>query len=160
MSKDCTLALDCAAKTGWAVGSRSGAIHGCGLWKRSHKEGDHPGQRFIDFRQSLYEALDIFGADRVVYEIPMGNFKSFAAGHSIHGYIAQVEMACAERGIPVSTIPQPTLKKYATGSGNAKKGKMLAAARRKWPKLKIVDDNVADALWLLDMTISTKKLLF
>ena len=43
-----------------------------------------------------------------------------------------------------------TLKKFATGRGNAQKHEMVAAAKSEWPHLDICDDNIADALHLLN----------
>lgn len=42
-----------------------------------------------------------------------------------------------------------TLKKFATGHGNADKQGMIAEARRRF-KADLADDNEADALWILD----------
>jgi hypothetical protein len=39
-------------------------------------------------------------------------------------------------------------EKFATGSGAAKKDKMIESAKNAF-KVKIIDDNQADALWLL-----------
>jgi Holliday junction resolvasome RuvABC endonuclease subunit len=51
-------------------------------------------------------------------------------------------------------VPVQTLKKFATGRGDASKEKMMAAAEKKFPVLvknlgKTFDDNVADALHLM-----------
>jgi crossover junction endodeoxyribonuclease RuvC len=55
-------------------------------------------------------------------------------------------------GMPYVEVPPSTLKKYATGKGNANKSAMLAAAIRVL-KYQGHDDNEADALWLLHMAI-------
>lgn len=44
-----------------------------------------------------------------------------------------------------------TLKKFATGVGNAGKDQMLAAAIRRYPAAEVVDNNVADAVHLAAM---------
>lgn len=51
------------------------------------------------------------------------------------------------------SLPVPTLKKFATGSGGAGKDVMLAAAKRYWPGVKFADDNEADARWLLKWAV-------
>ena len=44
-------------------------------------------------------------------------------------------------------IPPSSLKKFATGNGNASKEKMILAARRQWG---IVSEDEADAAWLAE----------
>lgn len=44
-----------------------------------------------------------------------------------------------------------TLKKFATGKGNAGKDEMLAAAIRRYPNAEVTNNNVADALHLAAM---------
>lgn len=53
-------------------------------------------------------------------------------------------------GIPYVEIPPNSLKKYATGRGNASKDEMLAAAIRRLG-YEGHDHNQADALWLREM---------
>lgn len=71
--------------------------------------------------------------------------KSMSAGITgmVHG---AVRTALIEAGIPYGTIPPASLKKYATGSGNADKTAMaLAAFKRAGAEFK--DDNQCDAWW-------------
>jgi Holliday junction resolvasome RuvABC endonuclease subunit len=49
---------------------------------------------------------------------------------------------------PYVLVITSTLKKYATGRGDADKQAMLLAAERWFPTAQIADDNEADALWL------------
>ena len=60
------------------------------------------------------------------------------------------DLDCQIIGIPVGTI-----KKHATGKGNASKEMMIEAARKKLG-YKDDDDNEADALWILDAGIALK----
>jgi len=58
-----------------------------------------------------------------------------------------VRMTLAQRGIPYMDIPPATLKKFATGKGNAKKPVM----RQAWLEFSgedNADDNQVDAAWL------------
>jgi Holliday junction resolvasome RuvABC endonuclease subunit len=50
--------------------------------------------------------------------------------------------------IPTVVIPPATVKKWATGVGNATKPLMLDAARQSWPNYRIPDHNAADAIAL------------
>lgn len=54
------------------------------------------------------------------------------------------------RGVPVAVAPPATVKKYATGKGNAGKDEMLAAAIRRNPEFHGGNDE-ADAMWLAAM---------
>lgn len=58
-----------------------------------------------------------------------------------------VRLALAEAGIPYIDVPPSSLKKYATGKGNATKELVLVHAVRRlgYPGS---DNNEADALWL------------
>ena len=51
----------------------------------------------------------------------------------------------------VVEVTPGTLKKFATGKGNAGKDEMLAAAIRRYPAADVVNNNVADALHLAAM---------
>lgn len=52
------------------------------------------------------------------------------------------------RGVPVVEVPPSTLKKYATGRGNAPKPDMRMELYKR-TGLDVADDNEVDALWLL-----------
>jgi len=62
------------------------------------------------------------------------------------GGVLVLTMHCRNR--PMVDVSPGTLKKFATGKGNAPKGAMLQAA---WQRLGYTghDNNVSDALWLL-----------
>lgn len=55
------------------------------------------------------------------------------------------------RGIPWVPIPPATLKKYATGKGNAGKDEVLAAVIRRFPTAEVRGNDEADALMLAAM---------
>jgi len=52
---------------------------------------------------------------------------------------------------PTAEIPPASLKKYATGKGNASKDAVLAAAIRRYPMADITGNDVADAVVLAAM---------
>ena len=51
----------------------------------------------------------------------------------------------------VIVVPPGNLKKFATGSGAANKEAVMLAAVRRWPDLKIIDNNTSDAAVLMQM---------
>jgi Holliday junction resolvasome RuvABC endonuclease subunit len=58
---------------------------------------------------------------------------------------------CDTHGIAVAFVPPTSVKKYATGSGSAKKSALIAACYKRLPFLAPDDDNEADAAWLMAM---------
>lgn len=58
--------------------------------------------------------------------------------------------ALDKREIPVAVVPPATLKRYATGKGNASKDAMLVAAAKRFPNWEGGNDE-ADAAWLAAM---------
>ena len=73
------------------------------------------------------------------------------------GFLSHLQEYCDNLSvnIPYAGIPVGTLKKYATGKGNAGKPAMIAAACAKgWEP---VDHNEADALWILDYAVNVLK---
>lgn len=58
------------------------------------------------------------------------------------------------RGVPYQGVPVGTIKRFATGKGNANKAAMIKAARTKG--FSPADDNEADAIAILLWAIETK----
>ena len=62
----------------------------------------------------------------------------------------QVDLSqCAEHDIRAYGIPVGTVKKLATGKGNAKKAQMVAAAKRAFKHKQSFGEDESDALWIL-----------
>jgi Holliday junction resolvasome RuvABC endonuclease subunit len=99
------------------------------------------------FRGRLREVVLAYpDLDDVVYEEVVRHAATYAA--QMYGAFQGALMTwchdafCSFRGVPVGT-----LKKWATGKGNAKKAEMIEAARDH-TGLDITDDNEADAVLL------------
>lgn len=146
------LGLDLGTKCGWAL--KDGKKITAGTWDLSAKKDELPGQRFTNFWNELQR---IGAVDDVYYELVMRHVGTHAA-HVYGGFVAMLEHWCRSwhtRAIPMHGIPVGTVKKHATGKGNAKKWEMVMAAKGKFLKCAVKDDNEADALWVLDCGIKT-----
>lgn len=139
------LALDCATQTGWAA-LVDGAVES-GVQTFDVRRGESRGMRFLRFRAWLLEMIDRVQPGAIVYE--QAHHRGGAATEVGVGLATRVmEIAC-EKEIEYQTVHTGTLKKYATGKGNAGKPLMIAAAEVRWPGQVVEDDNQADALHLL-----------
>ena len=135
------LAIDPGSHCGYALG-----LFESGVWDLSSRRHEGGGMRFLRLRNYLIKACE--GVDLVVYEEVRGH-RGTDAAHIYGGIIAIISEHCELKEIPYSGVPVGTIKKYATGLGNANKEAMVKAARERWPDINMVDDNQADALHLL-----------
>lgn len=137
------LALDIATKTGWACDVDSGVID------LTPKRGESAGMKTIRFNSRLREMIDLIKPTVIAYERPAGQHASSVIDAA--KLIGVLEVVAHGKGIELSPYSASQIKKHATGKGNSGKPAMIAAAEDKWPDTKIIDDNHADALWLLDL---------
>ena len=137
------LALDLGTNTGWARGGDEPRIES-GVQLFDVRRGESPGMRYLRFNVWLQE----IGAwpQLIVYE--QTHNRGGAATEVAAGFATRVQEFCAARGIEHAAVHSGTLKKFATGHGNAKKPEMVQAAQKLKPG--VTDDNEADALWLLE----------
>ncbi|MFN3965567.1 MAG: crossover junction endodeoxyribonuclease RuvC [Silanimonas lenta] len=140
------LALDLGTSTGWALRDRTGRItSGTESFKPRRFEGG--GMRFLRFKTLLAELkAHADGIDTLVFE-EVRRHTSTDAAHAYGGFLATLTAWCEHHGIPYQGVPVGTIKKHATGRGNARKDEMLSAARDRGHTP--ADDNEADALALL-----------
>jgi crossover junction endodeoxyribonuclease RuvC len=109
-----------------------------------------PPQQLAGFARLRWIRAQILGitlqADHVVIEgLSYGSHTPSALERA--GLWHLVMVAIDARGIGWTEIAPATLKKYATGRGNADKGQVLAAAIKRLP-VDVDNDNAADAAWL------------
>lgn len=135
------LALDLGTTTGWAIGSGAVDCFGSVSFKPQRFEGG--GMRFVRFRRWL-DDVGPFGA---VYFEEVRRHAGVDAAHAYGGFLAHLSAWCEERRIPYYGVPVGTIKKAATGKGNADKAAMIAAAQALG--YNVEDDNQADAIHLL-----------
>lgn len=84
------------------------------------------------------------GPDLVVIEGYLNHSKTAGITGMVHGAVRTTLMAA---NIPYATFAPSSLKKYATGVGNADKTRMALAAFKRGG-IEFKDDNQCDAWWL------------
>lgn len=139
------LGLDLASKTGWAILDGAGIVSG--TWDCSPRRGDSTSMRLIYLRAQL-RRIATESPKLVVYEAALAHggpgSQAAAIAHELAGVL---KTWCHDEGIPHHAVHVSTLKKWATGRGNAKKPEMVAAAEAVLGR-KVKDDNEADAVHL------------
>jgi Holliday junction resolvasome RuvABC endonuclease subunit len=151
--KTTILALDLGTQTGWAVHARDGHItSGSESFRPQRFEGG--GMRYLRFKRWLTEIKQsVDGIDAVYFE-EVRRHAGVDAAHAYGGFLAHLTAWCEHHQIPYQGVPVGTIKKHATGKGNAGKADMIAAMQAKgYP---VSDDNEADALALLHWAITTQ----
>lgn len=138
------LCLDLGTKTGWAHITTYGDIV-FGTMDFSTKRHHGAGMRFLRFKRWLTEIKQA-GITEVYFE-EVRRHVSTDSAHCYGGFMATLTAWCEHHGIPYSSIPVGTIKKKATGKGNASKEMMIDAAKEKG--FDVTDDNQADAVHLL-----------
>lgn len=150
------LAIDPATQCGWA--HSNGAS---GSWDLSISQDESSGMRLIRFESKLREIIAATPTRVIVFE-------SVTAGQGLNASLtvvklqtkmqAIIERLCEEihglehKGYNLQAIKAHALPVTPETKGQKRdKAAMIAAAKKKWPGLEIVDDNQVDALWLLDL---------
>jgi hypothetical protein len=147
------LALDLATKTGFACSSgKSGVV----TFPKNQWESS--GVRWIRFADWLLKLCEDEKVNFIAYEIP-GVHRSRAASHVAHSLLSQVEVFCERAAIDYLGFEASLVKTHALSYADRKlkrnKTTMELLASQRWPDLDIVDDNHADALWILDLAART-----
>ena len=146
------IAFDLGTSCGWA--RADGSSLAWGTLDLRPRRFDGGGMRYLSFRRSLGDMLN--GVGLVVFE-EVRRHMGVDAAHVYGGLMGVLTSECEQRGIPYRGVPVGTIKRHATGKGNADKVAMIASARAKWPKAVINNDDEADALWLLDFATAEYK---
>ncbi len=138
------LALDPATHCGWA--------HSCGkngVWNLSIVADESREMRLVRFRAELQKIHNKYGIDLIAFEAS----RNLRHGHAVKlaaQFQAVIELFCHDNNVNYKGYSAKTIKKFATGNGNANKEMMMEAANKQWPKIKLISDDHADALWLLE----------
>lgn len=138
------LALDLGTRTGWAF--RNNGVTLSGVQEFSNDRFSGGGMRYLRFRRWLDELAGSAPIGEVVFE-EVRSHKGVDAAHVYGGLLGQLSAWCEEKSIPYAGVPVGTIKRFATGRGNAPKQSMIDAAIA-WG-YQPQDDNEADAICLL-----------
>jgi Holliday junction resolvasome RuvABC endonuclease subunit len=140
------LCLDLGTKTGWALDYTSQCVtSGVQSFQPGRYEGG--GMRYLRFRHWLSEMHSLSPGELSIYFEEVRHHSAVDAAHVYGGLLATLTAWCEEQKVPYLGIPVGTIKKAATGKGNASKQQVIEAVRQMG--YKPADDNEADALALL-----------
>jgi Holliday junction resolvasome RuvABC endonuclease subunit len=140
------LTLDLGTKTGWAIQKQDGAIiSGTKTFKPGRFEGG--GMRYLQFTRWLLWLCDNEGPFKTIWFEEVRSHKGVDAAHAYGGFLATLTQWAEKESIPYAGVSVGTIKKHATGQGNANKDAMIEAAKARG--FKPQDDNEADAIALL-----------
>ncbi len=152
------LAIDPGIHCGWAIGiSRdclcNPALGASGVQWFDLKRGESTEMRWLNFRAWLATMKD---QAQSIWNEPIGlivhkqvHLRGGAAAETLTGFVIKLQEFAAEIGANIQPVHSGTLKKFATGRGNAPKGDMIESAQACFDP-RVNDDNEADALWLLE----------
>ena len=146
------LSLDLGTTTGWALRDHTGLItSGTASFRPGRFDGG--GMRYLRFSNWLTEIDRLSGPVEAIWFEEVRRHAGTDAAHVYGGLMATLTAWAELRGVPYQGVPVGTIKRHATGKGNAPKEAMIAAARGRG--FSPADDNEADAIALLLWAIAT-----
>jgi Holliday junction resolvasome RuvABC endonuclease subunit len=150
------LALDLGTQTGWALSANNKNIaSGSEGFKPQRFEGG--GMRYLRFKRWLTEIKQSVESIDAVYFEEVRRHVGVDAAHAYGGFLATLTAWCEHHQVPYQGVPVGTIKKHATGKGNASKDEMIAAIIKRG--FSPADDNEADALALLHWALETQEVI-
>ncbi len=151
--KSAVLALDLGTTTGWAMQLTDGAIvSGTVSFRPGRYEGG--GMRFLRFRSWLEEMLRSAPSLATEHFEEVRRHVGTDAAHIYGGFLAHLAAWCEMKMIPYQGVSVGTIKRHATGKGNADKQAVIAAIKSRG--FAPTDDNEADAIAILLWAIETE----
>jgi hypothetical protein len=140
------LALDLGSTLGWAVRLVDGTItSGTATFRPGRFEGG--GMGWLRFRRWLDSMASSAGPLGSIAFEEVRRHAGTTAAHVYGGFLAHLTAWCEGASVPYQGVPVGTIKRFATGKGNAPKDAVIAAMRARG--FAPADDNEADALALL-----------
>lgn len=154
LTMDQVLALDIATHTGFF------STHGRGTWDFTESMRRNNNKQHQAFRETVMNFISEHGIKQIVIEdVSCGRSgKEFKASVKLSEFRGILFEICDTLDIPEPAIVNPrTVKKWATGDGNADKTKMVNFCRLRW-KTDPCDDNEADATHIFMYYVKKFKL--
>ncbi|MCE8556335.1 hypothetical protein KBY29_18630 [Ruegeria pomeroyi] len=147
------LALDLGTTTGWSLQAADGLItSGTVSFRPSRYDGG--GMRYLRFANWLTELDRLSGPIAAIWFEEVRRHLGTDAAH-VHGGLLAVLTSWGElRGVPYQGVLVGTIKRHATGKGNAPKQAMIDSARKRG--FSPADDNEADAIAILLWALETR----
>ena len=146
------LALDLGTTTGWA--SLVGGIVQSGTVSFRPSRYDGGGMRYLRFANWLAEIDRLAGPMAAIWFEEVRRHVGTDAAHLYGGFLATLTAWCEREQVAYQGVPVGTIKRFATGKGNADKHAVLAAVTARG--FRPADDNEADAIALLLWAIETE----
>jgi Holliday junction resolvasome RuvABC endonuclease subunit len=141
------LAIDPGTYCGWAVLDWAGNRVSSGVWDLAPRRHEGGGMRFLRLRRYLSQVRATFQLDAIGYE-EVVRHRGVSAAHVYGGIVAILQEFAERNRIGYRGYPVGTVKRYATGKGNAPKSAMIAAAVERFGMPDLASDDEADALWI------------
>lgn len=143
--------LDLGSKFGWASVTNFNVRMSASVDMRPRKH-ENWSARFHKFRDVLNQ---LHGAEPVtdIWYEEVRRHEGTDAAHIYGGFIANLGQWAEEHGAAITGVPVGTIKKFATGRGNASKSEMLLACSEKFGVIPS-DDNEADAVALRELVLA------
>lgn len=148
------LALDLGTTTGWALRGAGGLVTS-GTVSLKPKRFEGGGMRYLRFTGWLDEIQSLAGPIAAIWFEEVRRHAGTDAAHVYGGLMGTLTAWAELRGIPYEGVPVGTIKRHATGKGNANKDAMIAAAVAHGYAPK--DDNEADALAILHWAMDERQ---
>ena len=149
----CVLALDLGTTTGWAIRGHDGLITtGTASFKPGRYDGG--GMRYLRFTNWLTELDRLSGPISAILFEEVRRHAGTDAAHVYGGLMASLTSWGELRRVPYEGVPVGTIKRHATGHGNAPKQAMIVAARARG--YSPADDNEADAIAILHWALENQ----
>lgn len=146
MSLALTVGIDPGTHCGWAILRSDGSRVASGVWDLSPRRHEGGGMRYLRVRRHLTEMLGQYAVEQLAYE-EVRRHAGTDAAHVYGGIVAMIAAVCEEGDVPYAGASVGTIKKLATGKGNAGKPQMIEAALAIFG-VECEDDNEADALFV------------
>jgi Holliday junction resolvasome RuvABC endonuclease subunit len=145
------LTLDLGTTTGWAMYNSSTDLITSGSISFKSDRFSGGGMRFLRFTKWLEELNQLQPINEIYYEEVRRHVGTTAA-HTYGGFWSHLTSFAELHKIPYEGIAVGTIKKYATGKGNAGKQAMIDYTKSKGHNP--TDDNEADALAIMYLKLN------